>query len=461
MATIRKRGESYQIRVSCGYDAKGNQVVKTMTYKPLPGVTKKQLEKELNRQALLFEEKVSNGLHLDGNIKLYDFAEMWFKDYAAKQLKASTVEGYKYLLKRLNAYMGHIRLIKLQPHHIIEFYERLSEEAVKENISYCTTEDLRGIIKAQGLSQRAFCEKANVDPSTLKNAMNGKAVAEKTASKIEAALQKNNLFQPVESDYKLSDNTVKHYHSFLSSMLSTAVEWQIIPSNPCDRVKPPKVKKTEAKCLESVEAVQILEKLEGEALQFRCFISLVLFTGMRRGEALGLEWSDIDFNNNVININKSSLYNPSKGTYTDTPKNESSKRAIKIPPEIISLLKKYKAEQSEKKLLLGDLWQNTNRLFTQRNGKPMHPSTPSAQFKKFLEKHNLPNIEIEDIHLHSLRHTNASLLIAKGTDVRTVAKRLGHSTASTTTTIYAHALKSADEMAAESLGDVLGIRAAK
>ena len=86
MATIRKRGNSYQIRVSCGYDTSGNQVVQTMTWKPADGMTKKQIEKELQKQAILFEDKCMKG-QVTANVKFQDFAEQWFEEYAKLNLR--------------------------------------------------------------------------------------------------------------------------------------------------------------------------------------------------------------------------------------------------------------------------------------------------------------------------------------------------------------------------------------
>ena len=84
MAAIEKRGESYKIIVSCGYDLDGKQIRRQMVWKPEPGMTKRQIQKELDRQAVLFEEKCRNGQVLDGNIKFAEFAEKWFTDYAEK-----------------------------------------------------------------------------------------------------------------------------------------------------------------------------------------------------------------------------------------------------------------------------------------------------------------------------------------------------------------------------------------
>jgi integrase len=113
---------------------------------------------------------------------------------------------------------------------------------------------------------------------------------------------------------------------------------------------------------------------------------------------------------------------------------------------ISDLLKIYKEWQNQEKLALNNLWEEHNRVFTQQNGKPMFHGTPSSWFKKFIRKYDLP-----EITFHQLRHTNATLLIGQGVDVRTVANRLGHARTSTTTDIYAHALKRPDKEAAEKL----------
>ena len=117
MATVTKRGDTYKITVSCGYDINGKQIRRNTTWKPASGMTKKQIEKELERQTVLFEERCRTGQYLDGSIRFADFAEKWMNDYADKQLKAKTVAGYKELLKRINPAIGHIKLEQIQPQH--------------------------------------------------------------------------------------------------------------------------------------------------------------------------------------------------------------------------------------------------------------------------------------------------------------------------------------------------------
>ena len=221
-------------------------------------------------------------------------------------------------------------------------------------------------------------------------------------------------------------------------------------------MKPPKKHRKEAESLDELQTAELIKCLDTEPLQYKTMITLLLYSGMRRGELCGLEWSDIDFKNSVISISRASLYLSGRGVFDDTTKNESSKRVIKVPPVVVELLKLHRKEQKTERLKLGDRWTNSGKIFTQHNGKPIHPDTVSAWFVKFLERHGLPHIP-----LHGLRHTNASLMIANGTNVRTVSKRLGHSNTSTTVNIYTHAIQSADERAAQILDILLNPKTAQ
>ena len=185
-------------------------------------------------------------------------------------------------------------------------------------------------------------------------------------------------------------------------------------------------------------------------MKFRVIILLTIFTGLRRGEVLGLEWQDIDFKNSSLTVRQASQYVSAIGIYTKDPKTETSNRMISIPDSIIKLLKEYKRKQLEARLRLGDKWIETNRLFVQWNGSPMHPDTIAKWFRQFLEDKNLPHITF-----HGLRHTHATLLISQGLDVRTVSNRLGHAQTSTTLNIYAHAFAKMDREASDKLDNLL------
>ena len=452
MATIQKRGDTYRITVSCGYDLNGKQIRRTMTWTPEPGMTRRQTEKELDRQAVLFEERCHTGQVLDGNIKFADFAERWFKDYAEKQLRPTTVARYHVLMPRINAAIGHIRLDKLQPHHLMQFYNNLAETGVREDTRYQSTVDFKALLKSRGMTKREFAKQANLSVYVLDSMTRGDKVSATSAHKITSTLKLplDKVFRPAEGKDTLAVSTILHHHRLISSMLSTAVKWQLIFSNPCSRVVLPKNKRKEAVYLDEDQAAQLLQALEGESLQHQVIVKMLLYTGMRRGELCGLEWKDIDFERAVISVRRSSLYLSGKGVFEDETKNETSERCMKVSDDVIAMLRIWRAEQAKERLRLGDQWQDNDRLFTAWNGAPIRPDVITAWFHKFVTKNGLP-----PIHVHSLRHTNATLLIAAGTNLTTVAARLGHANTTTTSKIYAHAIKSADQAAAEALQDIL------
>ena len=452
MATIQKRGDTYRITVSCGYNLNGKQIRRTMTWTPEPGMTRRQIEKEIDRQAVLFEERCRTGQVLDGNIKFADFAERWFKDYAEKQLRPTTVARYHVLMPRINAAIGHIRLDKLQPHHLMQFYNNLAETGVREDTRYQSTVDFKALLKSRGMTKREFAKQANLSVYVLDSMTRGNKVSATSAHKIASTLKLplNKVFRPAEGKDTLAVSTILHHHRLISSMLSTAVKWQLIFSNPCSRVVLPKNKRKEAVYLDEDQAAQLPQALEGESLQHQVIVKMLLYTGMRRGELCGLEWKDIDFERAVISVRRSSLYLSGKGVFEDETKNETSERCMKVSDDVIAMLRIWRAEQAKERLRLGDQWQDNDRLFTAWNGAPIRPDVITAWFHKFVTKNGLP-----PIHVHSLRHTNATLLIAAGTNLTTVAARLGHANTTTTSKIYAHAIKSADQAAAEALRDIL------
>ena len=452
MATIQKRGNSYKIVVSCGYDLNGKQIRRSMTWTPEPGLTRRQTEKELDRQAVLFEEQCHTGQVLDGNIKFADFAEKWFKDYAEKQLRPTTIARYRLLMPRINAAIGHIRLDKLQPHHLMQFYNNLAETGVRDDTRYKSAIDFKTLLKNHSMTKRELAKKANISVYVLNSVTRGNNISENSAQKISKTLNLPlaKLFSASTDKDTLSVNTILHHHRLISSMLSTAVKWKLIFSNPCSRVVLPKNKRKEAIYLDEDQAAQLLQALEGESLQHQVIVKMLLYTGMRRGELCGLEWKDIDFERAVISVRRSSLYLSDKGVFEDKTKNETSERCMKVSDDVIAMLRIWRAEQAKERLRLGDQWQDNDRLFTAWNGAPIRPDVITAWFHKFVTKNGLP-----PIHVHSLRHTNATLLIAAGTNLTTVAARLGHANTTTTSKIYAHAIKSADQAAAEALQNIL------
>ena len=185
-------------------------------------------------------------------------------------------------------------------------------------------------------------------------------------------------------------------------------------------------------------------------LNYKLFFNLLAYSGMRRGEALGLEYKDIDFTSSVLSIRRTSNYHQGYGVYTDTPKTKSSYRSLYIQPKLLTLIKLLQIEQKQQALACGDLWVDSDRLFITWNGKPLHPSAPYKWLKHFCEHEKLPFKA-----LHSFRHFVASQALASGVDVKAVSSMLGHSQTSTTLNIYAHVIQETNEKALTSIADLL------
>ena len=389
--SIEKRGKnSYRLTVSEGFDLNGNPMIHRKTVHG----TKKDAEVELAK----FVTEVQNGLVVDGkSLRFSEFTEIWKRDYGSKELAPSTYKRYCRMLEtRLLPYFGHFYINKIRPTDIMKFYDLLEKD----------TQLVR--------------KKGNNGSKTKK---------------------------------PLSGKTILEHHRLLRAMLHKAVYWQLIVSNPAERVQPPKARKPKRKSYDDEQTKILLENLEQlsiEDTKYKVAIILTVFTGVRLGELMGLEWQDVDFKNGIISINRSSQYLSDMGVFTKVPKTESSIREIAIPEFIISLLGEYKLWYEEQKSIYGELWTNSDRLFVQANGKPMHPSTISKWFVKYVGKIGLPVI-----NFHGLRHTNASLLVAQNIDIAIISARLGHAQISTTLNFYVHPLLSHNRKAGYALENLL------
>ena len=389
--SIEKRGkDSYRLSCIAGYDLQGKPIKKTKTIHGTIKDAKIELAK--------FVADVQKGLYVEGkSLKFEDFVEIWKRDYGSKELAPSTYNRYLGMLNsRIIPYFSHFHVDKIKPTDIMQFYDLLSRD----------TQIVR--------------RKNN----------NGKKTGK-----------------------PLSSKTIVEHHRLLHAMLQRAVYWQMIVANPAERVQPPKTKKPKRKYYDDEQSktlVSNLMELTEDQFKYKVAIILTIFTGVRLGELMGLEWSDINFKDGIVNINRSSQYLAEKGVFTKTPKTESSIRDVAIPEFVVTLLEEYKYWYDNQKALFGELWYDSNRLFVQADGKPMHPSTISKWFEKFVAQIGLPVI-----NFHGLRHTNATLLIAQNIDVSVVAARLGHAQLTTTLNFYVHPIMSHNKTAGFALENLL------
>ena len=233
-----------------------------------------------------------------------------------------------------------------------------------------------------------------------------------------------------------------------------AMKCGLVTTNPCvgiSTVKTPK-KERHPYSLEE-EEVALLDRLTEKApLQYQIIFRFMIYCGLRRGEVLGLEWKDIDFETGVCTIQRTSQYRGlGVGIYTSTPKTKSSCRCLKLPDELISILKRFKLEQNNIIVMLGEDWHPTDRIFTQWNGLPMHPARPYNWLLRFCKRESLPFRG-----LHSFRHAFATEMITSGqVDIKTVSSILGHSEVSTTLDIYTHEVQTASARAMDFVTEII------
>ena len=199
------------------------------------------------------------------------------------------------------------------------------------------------------------------------------------------------------------------------------------------------------------EVKRLLAVIEQKApINYKLYYHLLAYCGMRRGEALGIEYKDIDFDDSVLKLRRTSNYHVGFGVYTDTLKNDPSYRTLYLHPKLIEMIKQLKAEQKILAEKCGDQWHESDRLFVNWCGKPANPNYLYVWLRKFCEKENLP------FHgLHAFRHFVATQALANGVDVKSVSTMLGHSQTSTTLNIYTHAVQPSNEKALNTVANLL------
>ena len=247
----------------------------------------------------------------------------------------------------------------------------------------------------------------------------------------------------------LSTKTIREHHNLIHAVFAQALKEGLVRTNPAESATPPVNKKKEAEFFEVEDIQKIMSCLDKEPLKWRCITLLMIATGARRGEIMGLKWQNVDFKKCEIKIWNNLQYTPENGTYEDTPKTGASRYVI-VEQSVMRLLAQHKKEQTLARFRLGELWNDTGYCFTQENGKPMHPNSITDYLLKFAKKYDLPHI-----NPHKFRHTQASILYAAGIDPITISKRLGHQQVSTTQNIYAHMVAKADAEASSAVADVL------
>lgn len=229
---------------------------------------------------------------------------------------------------------------------------------------------------------------------------------------------------------KLSGKSLRKHQCIIHGALQDAVRKNMIPYNPADRVTLPKQQKFVGNYYTVEQTMALLEAVKGTILEE--IVTLTVFYGLRRSEAVGLKWSAVDFAKNTFEV-KFTVVRYSKLVEKEATKNKTSNQTFPMSPEIRDMLLRIRDRQKFAKAAYGDVYQDSGYVFTWEDGRMLAPEFVSRKFSKILKEHNLPHIRY-----HDLRHTTASMLIAQGYDLKRIQDWLRHSDISTTANIYGH-----------------------
>ncbi len=241
--------------------------------------------------------------------------------------------------------------------------------------------------------------------------------------------------------------TVQICHQRLSQALDQAVSLGLVARNVTDAVKPPRVETKEMETWDAAQAQRFLSVAHGSA--YGPIWLVFLATGMRKGEVLGLRWQDADLVRQVLHVRQT--VGVLRGRVeVKPPKSKAGRREVPIPAPVVAALQAHRARQNERRLALGEAWNDHDLIFPSATGNPLHPSGLLDDYNRLVKRAGLPHVRI-----HDLRHTHVTLAIAAGANLKAVSKRVGHARASITMDLYAHALPEQQAEVSDKIGSVL------
>ena len=456
MATIEKYtgkdGLTYRITVYAGFDTQGKRIRHRMSYKPTPGMTPRQIEKAAQKAAMDFERSIEQGFALDNRQTFAEYAAYVMDLKQRTGTKARTLDRYQDMMVRINQAIGHIKLADLRPQHLNSFYKNLAEPGIRMGGGSAKAKiDMVAWLKKNKLSRGKLAEKAGISAATVGVAVKGESIKIEKAQAIAKAMEKkvDEVFKVEKNMEPLADKTILEHHRLISTILAQAEKEMLVPYNAAAKATPPRTTKKDPNYFQPETISAILEALESEPLKWRLITHLLIVTGCRRGEIMGLKWEKVDFENSRVKIDRALVSSKSKGVFEESTKT-SDIRHLALPRETMDLLRQHKREQLRLQLANGDRWLHTGYVFTQDNGDHMNPDRITGWLKDFSTRHGLPHI-----NPHAFRHTVASVLLANGTDIVTVSKQLGHASITTTESFYSHIIEENKAKAAECIADVL------
>jgi integrase len=431
MAHVRRRGSNFTITASLGDREDGSQIRKNTTFKPPAGVTPAKAEKLAREYAVLWENQIRGYVPLDENKTLKELADWYFETQAPMLIRPNVAYKRKSVLNtHIYPKIGNIKLKHITPQMLDALFMDIKKNGYSE-----TVYKLKDRALLNGITRAALARKAGVSNARIFEILRGKTICPATANKVSTALglPLKNVFDDATPKTELMASSVNAIKIALSAIFTQAVKKQLIKQNPCRFVTTPKNDTAPADFLDEPESKAMLDIFHAQGnRQLEVIVNLFLASGMRAGELFGLRWENIDLETGLLRIKYTLVKEDGEFVLHDT-KTTKSNRRIKLPAYVVGLLADHKRRQDEIIASCHGVFNHCGAVFTNETGGYICRSTVSNQMKRVIREAGL-----KDIHLHTLRHTHASLLINSDVAAKVVADRLGHADTRTTLNIYTH-----------------------
>ena len=383
--TIRQRSDGrWEGRVTLGRDpGTGKQVQKSIY-----GATQREVRQKMQKMLVELDE----GVYIEpSKLTVKAWLETWLAEYNGDVKPATIVSYRQHIQNHIVPALGAVKLSALTPTAVQRFYNELQRSGVK----------------------------------TPKRDETGKIVRAKG--------------EVVYTTSPMSPKTVKNVHGVLHQALKQAMRLGYIRSNPTEACILPRIEKAEMRPLDAPEIKCLLASLGDDV--YCTLLKVDLFTGMRQGEILGLQWSCVDFDRGTITVNKQLAHPREKGErYRLASLKNDKPRTIQPAPFVMNLLREHRRRQLQQRMRAGSLWDDAgipDLVFTSETGRYLNYTAVWRRYKLELERAGLPSNRF-----HDLRHTYAVTSLRAGDDVKTVQENLGHHTAAFTLDQYGHVTES-------------------
>lgn len=258
-------------------------------------------------------------------------------------------------------------------------------------------------------------------------------------------------FYRAKLDQGLSGRTVQYIHVVLHRGLKQAMRWGMVPRNVCDAVDPPRPARKEIRPLTADQARALLTAACGDRLE--ALYVLAITTGLRQGELLGLRWEDVDLDRAILQVRQTLVSSSQDGRLSfSAPKTAKGRRSVTLTAAAVKALRGHRARQKHEWASTTRAWTDMGLVFPSCVGTPLNPKNVLRRsFRPLLKQAGLPTIRF-----HDLRHTCATLLLARNVNPKIVQEMLGHANISITLDTYSHLLPGMQAPAVDAMQDVLG-----